>query len=141
MQIIIGHFSFGIHSDKYSWRKYLYPQNFFKKPYEHHYYKYYYRWLIFFWCKPRKCELCGKYMTSKGGYNIWDKNRDEILITICDPCYKSSKLGWSIVPFVYYGDKKCLICKKAHEEKCQGKFKDDKCISFAHLLDNENMKG
>ena len=79
-KLYIGHRN----NDAHLWKKYLMPKAYNSDRYfKHHYYKFYYRWLNFFWCMPRKCECCGKYMTEAGGTNIYDRNGNNLLITIC----------------------------------------------------------
>lgn len=132
----IGGICFGIRWwDKHLWKRYIIPHNYYGKGYKHNYFEYYYRWLVFYWCKPRKCELCGNYVTSTGGVHIWDKEGDKILITLCKPCYESSKFGWLQIPHIYKGDKQCLTCKKAHNSICQIlEHKNRKCTEFEDLL-------
>ena len=77
--------------DSYKWKDYLIPKAYIDKKSNHHYYKYYYRWFNFFWCKPRKCENCGEYMTSAGGTRIWDMDGNRLLITICKKCEDSKE--------------------------------------------------
>ena len=88
MNIQIGALHIGYRShDKRRWKKYLIPKAYCKdKRYKHSYFKFYYRWLNFFWCMPRKCECCGQYMTSPGGTHIYDINGNNILKTICKNC-------------------------------------------------------
>lgn len=92
MGVTIGKLHIGHrNNDAHLWKKYLIPKAYNSDRYfKHHYYKFYYRWLNFFWCMPRKCECCGKYMTEAGGTNIYDRNGNNLLITICKPC-KDSK--------------------------------------------------
>lgn len=133
--IRIGEFQIGIRLwDKHLWKKYILPTAYCGKTYKHHYYQYYYRWLIFYWCKTRKCELCGKYMTSAGGNNIWNCEGDKVLITICKACYDKDKHGWIRAATHNKGDLQCITCKRAHSGSCECRFPDGKeCAGYLKI--------
>lgn len=122
----IGNIYFGLRKDKENWKNYIVPKLFCgqrcKIP--HHYFKYYYRWFNFYWCKPRKCEFCKKYMTRKGGHHLWNNDGTKIIMTICDPCYEKDKLGWLRAELNYNSFGLCLTCKKSRTDY----FNDCNCI-------------
>ena len=69
----IGKLSIGYRSaDAYAWKKYLIPKYYISPKFKHHYFRFYIRWLNFYFCKPRKCDCCGRYLDGKGGTNFWD---------------------------------------------------------------------
>lgn len=73
MGISIGKTYIGYRShDSHLWKKYLLPKYYNSPKSKHCYFKFYIRWLNFFFCKPRKCECCGKYMDGSGGTHIWN---------------------------------------------------------------------
>ena len=88
--MIIGKLHIGYRThDSHRWKEYLLPKAYNSdRYYKHDYFKFYYRWLNFYWCMPRKCECCGKYMTSSGGVHVWNREGTEIIITICKLCEK-----------------------------------------------------
>ena len=78
--------------DSHRWKKYLLPKAYNSdRYYKHDYFKFYYRWLNFYWCMPRKCECCGKYMPSIGGIHIWNYEGTQIITTICRNCVDTKK--------------------------------------------------
>ena len=83
----IGKLSIGYRSaDAYAWRKYLIPKHYISPKSKHDYFKFYIRWLNFYFCKPRKCDCCGKYLDSKGGTNFWDYDGNKVVVTVCYTC-------------------------------------------------------
>ena len=89
----IGKLHIGYRShDKHLWKKYLLPKAYLSDKYfKHNFFKFYYRWLNFFWCMPRRCECCGNYMTGAGGNHIKNFDGDKIVITICANCMDSKE--------------------------------------------------
>ena len=79
----LGKFSFGIRTNKII-KKNLLPHNTVNK--NHPYFKYFYWWLWFYWCKPKRCEICGEYMCSKGGYVEWNEEGDTVEKIMCMKC-------------------------------------------------------
>ena len=91
--------------DSRLWKKYLLPKAYnTDRIYKHNFYKFYYRWLNFYWCMPRKCECCGNYMTAAGGTHIWDREGENIHITICKNCCDNKEyVDISDPSYVYKG--------------------------------------
>ena len=132
----IGKTYFGVRWwDRHLWKRYIIPKPYVGKSYKDPYFQYYYRWLIFFWCKPRKCEFCGEYMPSTGGFHIWDKSSENVIITICKSCYEKHKPGWFNLSFNYRGDKQCITCKRSHSGSCLCREPDgEDCFGRLELL-------
>ena len=63
------------------WKKYLKPRNMVSDSSN---YKYYYRWLCFYFCKLKKCDKCGK---SNAGYQIWSLDGKKVVMNLCHDCY------------------------------------------------------
>ena len=83
----IGKLSIGNRSaDAYAWKKYLIPKYYISPKFKHHYFKFYIRWLNFYFCKPRKCDCCGRYLDGKGGTSFWDYEGKELRVTVCYTC-------------------------------------------------------
>lgn len=92
MGISIGKFYIGYRSnDSQFWKKYIFPKYYVSPQYKHCYFRFYIRWLNFFFTMPRKCECCGKYMDSTGGTHIWDMEGNTKLLTICKNCRDNKK--------------------------------------------------
>jgi len=87
----IGKLYFGYRDhDSHLWKRYLLPKAYNSdRKHKHEYFKFYYRWLNFYWCMPRKCDQCGRYVDSNGGHHIWDTTGEHIIITVCNNCYYS----------------------------------------------------
>lgn len=82
-RINIGKFQFGIHANATPKKNPL-PRRY--TPVDHEYFQYFYVWLWFYWCKPRKCHMCGKYVCGHGGIKTLDKDGYGIKIVLCCQC-------------------------------------------------------
>lgn len=69
--------------DRHLWKKYLIPRNIVSN---HVYFKFYYRWLNFYFCMPLKCGSCGKYLENYSGARIYNREQTKLLITVCRTC-------------------------------------------------------
>ena len=73
--------------DSHRWKEYLLPKAYNSdRYYRHHYYKFYYRWLNFFWCMPRKCDCCKKYLSECGGTRLYSYQLPEFDMIVCKTC-------------------------------------------------------
>ena len=84
------HFGFGIRKHGKKWYKYIIPHAIMPK--NHEYFKYFYWWLWFYFCKQRKCEKCGQYVESNGGYREW-VNGDYVKRVICRQCAREDGIA------------------------------------------------
>lgn len=92
MGVSIGKFYIGYrNNDPKLWKKYIFPKYYISPQYKHEYFKFYVRWLNFFFTMPRKCDCCGKYMDGSGGTTIWDMGGNTKLLTICSKCKDGKK--------------------------------------------------
>lgn len=86
--IRIGNIRIGICNDKWNWKKCILPHAYSSdKHYKHNYYKYYYRWFNIYWYKPRRCDICKKYIGDNGGILIRNE-KEKAVYVICMKCNK-----------------------------------------------------
>jgi len=92
MEIKIGQLRIGrLNSDLYRWNRYLLPKAHYNDRYlKDTYFKFYYRWLIFYWYIPRKCDQCDNYVDKYGSHHIYDCD-GKIIMTVCHKCYHSKE--------------------------------------------------
>ena len=100
MGISIGKFHVGYRSnDPQLWKKYRFPKYYISPPYKHEYFKFYIRWLNFFFTMPRKCECCGEF--KKG--NEWGAYKSNYDNRVCYSCLIKMK--------------ECSICSELKKQK------------------------
>jgi hypothetical protein len=84
----IGRLSFGIRTKTLN-KRYLIPRDTVWNT--HPYFKFFVWWLWFYIAKPKKCPICGEYLTGKGEFVQYDLDSGERNKTMCYPCAEKLK--------------------------------------------------
>jgi len=87
----IGHIQIGVCANKKAWINYMRPKYMCGGKHKHSYFQYFIRWFNIYWCKPRKCDDCGEYIT-EDGIKVWDSEGNKVLKIVFKKCYNTEQL-------------------------------------------------